>query len=134
MSDLLSAASLFLAVLGLLYSAWYTEIRRAIDLPVPPHKQDRKPLIPQVRAAYYQRAVPLVVGAAAVSVILLPNVAETVVSSFHTYWTLGFTALKSYDSVNTLFCAIWAVIMTFTVHALGLAKGLNNKLCKLKES
>ena len=73
MSDLLSAASLFLAVLGLLYSAWYGEIRETLDIPAPDYKPDRGPVISKVKVAYYTRALPLVVGAATVSIILFPG-------------------------------------------------------------
>jgi len=48
MNDLLSAASLFLAVIGLLYSTWYDEITRALLLEAPEHKEDRRPNIKQV--------------------------------------------------------------------------------------
>jgi len=117
MSDLLSAASLFLAVLGLLYSSWYAEIRQASDLAIPPHKPDRGSAISKVRAAYYTRALPLVIGAATVSIILFPDLICTLWSSFRTYRDLGFRAIRSYDAVKALFCAIWVMTMIFTIHA-----------------
>jgi len=131
MSDLLSAASLFLAVLGLLYSSWYGEVRQALDLAIPPHKDDRRPVLSKVSAAYYTRTLPLVIGAASVSIILLPDLLRTLWSSFHSYRDLGFCAIRSYDAVKTLFCAIWAMTIMFTVHAFFLARNLKTKLSTL---
>jgi hypothetical protein len=95
MNDLLSAASLFLAVLGLLYSAWYAEINESLKIATPQFKRDRGPLISRVEVAYYKRALPLVVGAVAVSLILFPDLLRTLWSSYRAYRSHGFYAIKS---------------------------------------
>src|ERR1700687_3530403 len=128
MSDLLFAASLFLAALGLLYSAWYGEIRETLDIPAPDYKPDRGPLISKVKVVYYTRALPLVVGAATVSIILFPDLLRTLWSSFQAYRDRGFGAIESYDAVRTLFCAIWAMTFAFAGHAFFLAKKLKTHL------
>jgi hypothetical protein len=131
MNDLLSAASLFLAVLGLLYSAWYAEINECLKTTTPQFKRDRGPLISRVEIAYYKRARPLAVGAVAVSLILFPDLLRTLWSSYRVYRGQGFCAIKSYDAVRTLFCSIWAMTFVFARHALLLAKKLKTQLAEL---
>lgn len=132
MNDLLSAASLFLAVLGLLYSAWYSEIRETLALQAPDYKDDRGPLIERVRAAYWTRAVPLAFGAVALALILTPDLVRTVWSFGAALWTVGLKTLATYDAVRTLFCAIAAMTIGFAIHACLLAVHLKRRLRELK--
>lgn len=133
MSDLLSAASLFLAVIGLLYTAWYTEIRVVLDTTIPTHVPDRRPLSLLVHSAYLTRALPLLIGALAVSLALLPDVSRTVWRSLQAYRHFGVQAIESYDAVQTLFCAIWMTTVFFALHSHFLCRDLRKKLAKLKQ-
>lgn len=133
MSDLLSAASLFLAVFGLLYGAWYGEIREALTLEVALKKADRKPNREKVYVAYRRRAAPLLIGAATVSSILFPDFVRTVLTSVRAYSNCGVYAFKSYDAVGTLFCAIWIMTMSFAIHIYFLAKELHRRLAKMDQ-
>lgn len=60
--DVLSAASLFLTLLGLLYAAWYSEVKEASGLSPKLQLEDRPPQVRKVRAALLTRVVPLLVG------------------------------------------------------------------------
>lgn len=132
MSDLLSAASLFLAVLGLLYSAWYAEITEALNLKAPDHVEDRKPVIRRVTDAYHTRALPLAVGATCVSIILLPDLVRSLSSSWRQYRDYGVGAIASYDAVQTLFCAICAMTFGFALHGCSLARRLKARIAELR--
>ena len=119
-------------MLGLLYSAWYGEIRQTLDAALKPYIDDSGPDISNAKAAYYTRALPLFVGAAAVSFILLPDFIGIVLSSARVYWNCGFAdAIRFYDAVETLLCAIWGMTLVLACHALPLVCKLKNRLLDL---
>lgn len=70
MGDLLGSASLLVGVAGLIYSAWYAEIKAAIDLDVPAY--GRTPLVRQVRSAKLTRALPITTVVVALTIALAP--------------------------------------------------------------
>lgn len=71
MSDLLSAASILLAVVGILYGLWYGEIKDALKEKVAAHPEDNGKAISHVSSVLSTRAIPLLVAASSVSVIFL---------------------------------------------------------------
>lgn len=128
MSDLLSAASLFLATLGLLYGAWYAEISSACSIEVPRYKEDRGPVISAVRAAYVRQSVPLAAASVAVVLILAPPLFQVLIEAVHTWARLRGDALFSYDAVKTMFCAVYGVMFGLAIHLGRIAWRLRKKL------
>jgi len=133
MSDLLSAASLFLAVIGLLYSAWYVEITKAIAMTVPKHKDDRGPAIRETRTAYRTRALPLAVASVTLAVVLFPDLVLIGVSAVRTVAEKGISAVKLFDAVRTLYCAIAVTSIGLGVHTSRLAWRARARWKKLAE-
>lgn len=131
-SDLLSASSLFLASLGLLYGAWYREISAACSADAPQFREDRGPAAKQVRAAYRTRSLPLAVASAAVTVILAPPFAAVVLEAVKTWANLGFRAMGAYDAAKTLFCAVYLVTAGFALHTSHFAMRLRARLSELQ--
>jgi len=121
MSDLLSAASLFLAVIGLLYSVWYGEITSAIALTAPKHKDDRGPVIRQTKTAYQTRACPLAIASLTLAIVLIPDLVSVAVSAFSTVSQEGVAAIKRFDAVRALFCAVAVTSIGLAVHTFRLA-------------
>lgn len=121
MSDLLSAASLFLAVIGLLYSVWYGEITKAIELSAPTHREDRGPVIRNVKTVYRTRALPLAVASMTLAIILTPDFVSVVWFSFRIFSDKGISAFILFDAVKTLFCAISITSICLSAHTLRLA-------------
>lgn len=68
--DLLSAASLLTALVGLLYSTWLNEIKGAAQATIP--LSDVDPVLRDVRRVLWTRAMPLFAAAAALVLLLLP--------------------------------------------------------------
>jgi len=133
MSDLLSASSLFLAVIGLLYSAWYSEIIKSIKSEISRHRDDRESTIIQVRNTYWSRVLPLAIATTSLSLILLPDFISIIYRVFKIFQSRGLSSVYLYDSVQTLFFAI--AIMTFglAVHVIRLAYKTLSHLHKLKK-
>ena len=104
--DLLSASSLLAALLGLLYSAWYPEINAATKTPIPDH--DRTDLVEATKSTWATRAIPLLVVAGVLTLVLAQPAYLVVVRS---YQHRG----GSYDAVQACFVAVFAVIVTLLV-------------------
>lgn len=120
MSNLLSAASLLLAVVGILYGLWYGEITDALKEKVALHAKDNKKALSHVSSVLSKRAIPLAIAAFLVSIIFLPDVIKLFIISFNNYRTKGFTALKDYGAVETAFCfvIIFAIFIYINVMKL----------------
>lgn len=116
MSDLLSAASLFLALIGLLYSVWYEEITRAITMHVPPHEADRGPAVRELRRVTRTRALPLFMSSILLAIVLTPDLLAVIVSGIHRAVADRFGALKHYNAVKTLFAAIAVTSIGLAIH------------------
>ena len=127
MSDLLSAASLFLAVIGLLYSAWYSEIIKAIALTAPIHKDDQGPIIRKKKAAYQSRALPLAIASVTLAAVLTPDLISVTIFALRTVYQKGFAAVILFNPVKTLFCAIAVTSIGLAVHTSRLA--LRTRAC-----
>lgn len=115
MNDLLSAASLLLAVLGVLYGLWYPEIIDALEKTVPRYPEDRKRNYRSVSSVLYSRALPLTIAAIGVSLIFLPDAIKIVRASILGYKAQGIAYINNYNAVYTTFCFI--VVMSFAIAA-----------------
>jgi hypothetical protein len=104
--DLLSASSLLAALLGLLYSVWYPEINEATKTAIPDH--DGTALVEATKLTLSSRAIPLVVVAGILTLVLAQPAVLVVVRS---YQHRG----SNYDAVQACFVAVFAVIVTLLV-------------------
>jgi len=126
MSDLLTAASLFLAVVGLLYSSWYSEITKALAVSFPRHIQDRRIAIKETRVAYRYRALPLALASGMLAIILIPELVAVVVSAIDTIASKGLDAIQLYDAVKALFCGVAILSILLALHMLHLARQIRS--------
>jgi len=116
MSDLLSSASLLLAVLGVLYGLWYPEIIAALEIKVPDFVEDRKRPYRQVSSVLYSRAFPLTIAAIGVSLIFLPDALKIVSDTVIEYQAQGIAYIRNYSAVHTAFCFVVAMSIAIAVH------------------
>lgn len=132
MGDLLSAASLFLAALGMMYGAWYPELRAAHGVTVRKFREDRDSEIEVVRSAIWTRSLPLAVACAVVTIALLPSFVGLLVEAVSMCRSSGVQAIHAYDAVKMLFSVIFCVMLALSIHLGFVVRGLVNKLNKLK--
>jgi hypothetical protein len=130
MADLLSAASLLLTVLGVVFGAWYAEIIAAIGMPIPAHAPDRTPVRDAVRAAR-AKALPLALASVMLTAIFLPDAITIVGSGIHAFWTLGCGAFHQYDAVQAAFVLVVVLIGALAVYLLSLVFRLFGRLRKI---
>jgi len=131
MSEILSAASIFLAVLGLLYSSWYPEIKAAINEKIPHFKEDRKAVKQKVNEAYHFRIFPIALAALFLALILLPDFIKLVSSSCFEYSRSGIIALRHFHAGKTLFCAIFFMAGGLAIHTIKLTLKLRRQYHKI---
>lgn len=128
LSDLLSAASLFLAVLGVLFGLWYPEISKALEVKVPQFKEDRVAPRGAVLSVYVGRAVPLLISSTIFSLVLVPDVYEITASSLVAYRADLLSALRNYGAVETLFCCVFLMSLFLTCYLIMMIVGLKDLL------
>jgi hypothetical protein len=130
MSDKLSAASLLLAIVAVLYGMWYPLLTDSLETKVPEFAADR----PKPRKAVYAvrkgRALPLLVAAIGVAAVFLPDALGIVVQSLRIAATEGLH-LREYDSVATAFVLVEVVSLYFVIHFAGVWIGFGRLLKRL---
>lgn len=127
MGELIGAASLLLAAIGVLYSVWYPEIREAVDVHVPLHLDDAGPERERVAQALHHRARPLFWSAAILALLLIPDSIRILFGSVAHWSAAGWEALLDYEATQAALLAILVFLLVFTVHLRGLVESLKDK-------
>jgi len=125
--DLLTAAGLLLATIGLVFSAWYAEMTGAIGLDAPQHRLDRDPQIAVVGRVLWSRAVPLFVAVMLLLLALAPVAVSVVSHALTDQWG------HPYDAVRAIFIGVWVLIVAMAVATGELTVRLARKLHRLRQ-
>jgi hypothetical protein len=98
MSDLLESAALIFAVIGMLISIWYPEIKQSLkkELPLTDVNETKK----EIRKTLWQKVIPLLVLTILFSVIFFPDVIKFLNQSVS---LINQNSPRQYDSVGTAF-------------------------------
>jgi hypothetical protein len=126
-SDLLSAASLLLTAVGLLYGTWHGTLTEALAREIPKHRPDRGPLLAVLQEAFWRRSMPLAAFASVTSLILLPDALQHTVTSARAY-AVGDANLRTYDPLSTLSVVVELFLLAFSMHLINIARALASKL------
>lgn len=122
MGDLLSAASLLLAVLGMLYSLWYPEIQKALDLKLPKFEEDRVEPYKVILETFWTRSLPLAALALVDSLIFMPDTIKVMYKIYTQVMTSNASIFfRDYDSVGIAFCAVEIITIGIGIHVLLLS-------------
>ncbi len=124
MADLLSAASLLLTVLTILYSLWYEEISRASSSNVERYAANRRADYRHARTVFVFKALPLCLATVTLFGATLPPTVAIIQRPIA-------SSLSSYDSVSTLFVAVVCVLLFLSAHTVYSAAKLGNRVRKL---
>ena len=131
MADILSATTLLLTLIGLLYTVWYPELTDALDTKLPEFPEDRKKPLRKVRSALNTKAVPLVAFAAVLSIAFLPVAISIAAGSVGQLARSPHEFFSNYDPVATAFflvvlgaCAFTAHLVSLVVRLIALRRGL----------
>ncbi|MFC7481059.1 hypothetical protein ACFQX7_14860 [Luedemannella flava] len=108
-ADLLSATSLLVGAVGLLYGAWQAELTRALTSRVAPKRLDRDPERARVRRTLRGRALPLAAATGSLVLIFLPSAVQVVTHAVSLFAAHPVAALRRYDPVPAAFLAVYLV-------------------------
>lgn len=128
MSDLLSAATLLLTVLGVVYSAWYSDIINAIGIKIPDHAANREPERKIVRGSLYGKALPLAVAASVLALLFLPDAFSIAVGGVRELVTKRCAAFQEYNAVAAAFLVVVILTSALSGYLLFLVCRLHTKL------
>lgn len=106
MNELLTAASVLLAITGVLYALWHDDIVNATSIVMPTHKENRGEFEKNIKSVLWSRAIPLLLATFCIMLVYLPPSVGIIASSFRSYSSLGFENLKNYDPIATSFVLV----------------------------
>jgi hypothetical protein len=116
--DVISAASLVLAVLAALYTLWLPEVSAALAIAPADDKDDRGPQRKKVKTALLTKALPLGLATGCSTTILLPRGSAIVVEAFM-HWRAW-----AFDDVKAFFILTLALMLLLTTVSLAQIVGL----------
>lgn len=131
MSDLLSAASLLLTVLGIVYGTWYPEITQAIDVEIPGNKPNRIPVRRKVHRVLWAKSFPLAVSAIAVTIVFIPDALAIAAGGLGALREKGLGAFPAYSAVQAAFCVVVVLTGVLAMYLFCLACALKAVLRKI---
>lgn len=105
MSDLLSASSLLMAIAAILFSLWYADISKALEVEPKNYSEDNVAAKKTVTAILISKALPVAIMALSVALIFLPDAIKITNDSFLIYTSVDY-ALQQYDAVRTAYCFV----------------------------
>lgn len=107
-ADLLTAAGLLLATIGLVFSAWHTEMMTAVATAKKSKRLDRDPQIATVRRTLWSRAVPLQAAVTVLAIALAPPAISVMADAMTVDWG------QAYDPVRAIFVIVWLLTVAVT--------------------
>ncbi|WP_207148513.1 hypothetical protein [Thiococcus pfennigii] len=118
MNELLTAASVLLAIVGVLYALWHDDIKAALAKEMPKHKEDRGRFISKLSSVLWSRAIPLAIASLSVGLVFFPPCIQLVRESFSLYQSLGFANLANYDAIATSLVLVEVFVLTLAVQSV----------------
>ena len=130
LSDLLSSASLLLTITAVLYSLWYGDIEKAINMKVPRHIEDRGPGLREVKLVLFYKSLPLTILSVILAMINLPTGIEIFISSISYLLKKGLLALSCYCPVKASYEFVVILMVCLAIHMINKSIKLKNKTKK----
>lgn len=123
--DVISAASLVLAVLAALYTLWLPNVSAGLEVKPEPDKSNRKPQYEQVEAVLRTKALPLCIATLATVSILSPRCLTILCE------TLQNAAEGSFSDVKALFILTFSLTLLLAIVSIAQVIRLYGKLKEL---
>lgn len=113
---LLSAASLLFTVVGILYGMWYESISATLKTKVEKFAENNVKSFIEVSHVLWGRALPLIMLAAPLGFVFLPDAVTICVQAWSQVGAHGLSAWHAYDSIRTAFCLVVSASLVLGVH------------------
>lgn len=116
MGDLLSAASLLVAITTVLYGLWSPRIKQVLDKPVPDHEAQRKKPLSELKRVLWGYSIPLTAATYLIALVFIKDATVVVIDSFNSYRTELLMALLKYNTVSTAFVLIIIFVIGIAIY------------------
>lgn len=126
--ELLSAASLALAALAVLFGLWSADLNRAASLPRKSHIDDRGPAIKELRSVQRSKSVPLAISCALTAIVIAPPAVQVVIRAIDAVRVHGAGAITRYDAGEALFLVVWLLIVALTASMIRTSVKLQKQI------
>lgn len=113
-ADALSAAGLLLAMIALIFGAWWPQLAKAADFSFADSKPNRKEQRGPIYATLFGQAVPLAIGAFCAALIFLPRALGLIEEAM----ACGCFELNRLDDVAAAFVVSEALLILIACAAL----------------
>jgi hypothetical protein len=127
-ADLVSASSLMLAAVAVIYGLWYPHIGEALNREVPIHREDAEAVLDELRDTLRFRALPLASAALIGAAIFVPDSADVVSDAASDLAEHGFGALDDYDALGASLVAVTTGLIALGTHTSRQALRLSRKI------
>lgn len=133
MSDLLSASSLLMAIAAILFSLWYADIAKALEVKPGKYSVDNVASRQYVGGVIFSKAVPVATMAGLVAIIFIPDAIKIFVDSLEVYKQNGLKILwTEYNAVKTAYCYVSLLSAVLAIYMFRLVGNLISLYSKLK--
>jgi hypothetical protein len=116
MSDKLSAASLLLTAVAIIYSLWYPDISHALKVVPKPHKLDNRADFKEVGHILAARSLPLFLISMVLVAIFAPDTIAIIRGTMDTLTSAELRTHSRYDAIAACFVAVSGLTLLFTIH------------------
>lgn len=106
MKDILSAASLLMAIISLLFGLWYRDISKQFSIHWKPNLRDRPEQLKEARLVLWGRAFPLAIGSSLITLVFLPKLIKPFMPAFQKFLSGDNTLAAAYFIVVLLMLLI----------------------------
>jgi len=131
MGDILSATSLLLTMITVLYGVWYSEINNTINLKEPLHSEDGKLIYKMVVSVLNHKAIPLFIASLSLTLIMLAQVVCIIEEACTIVLINKWTSFKYYDVVKMIYCTVFVFSFSLSVYTYNSVRQLHKKKIKL---
>jgi hypothetical protein len=105
-----------MAIAAILFSLWYGEIAKALEIKPKPHSADNVAARKSVTAIILSKALPVAIMSLAVAGIFFPDAYKLARESMKAYEAMGFAALNQYDAVKTAYCFVTVLSIVLAIY------------------
>ena len=120
-----------MAIAAILFSLWYADISKALEILPNRHREDNVGSLQTVKGVLYAKAIPVAIMAGLVTIIFIPDA----INLFIETWNINQRAnwkkiLSDYDAVRTAYFYVTLLSLALAVYMFNLVA----KLIKLKKT
>lgn len=113
MGDLLSAASLLMAISAILFSLWYGEISKTLEIKPKQYKEDNETALATTKSTIYYRALPILITSIGITLIFTPDAIGIARDTISTHLS---NKKFEYSATHTAYCFVTILSLSLSIY------------------